>query len=760
MNSRTQMAHTSALARTHVGRLRRAMLAVAMVLLLPLMSVQPASAAVSPALKRYPYLTDAVGTYMTVNWATDRSATTGAVRWGRTGATGSCSPATSVPATRASITVNGVAEYQWKATFSVGTAGEFCYRPYLGSASTDLLGADTSPRAKPQVPVGSSQPYSFAVLGDTGEVDANGDNGAQAALMRSIAASGARFAVQTGDFGHPNNDQTNFGDLVQKGANTSAVFGPSFWKTAGTSIPMFTVPGNHGVTNDAMLVNFPQARAVSTSSGTYAMTTYCCLNGTLSQSQQSAWYAFDAGNARYYMLTAAWADSNLGTLPGTNRSLKLYQNDYDNHWAPGKAEYEWLKNDLAAHAGTAVKMAFFHFPLNSDQATEQSDTNLQGAGSLEGLLASNGVDVAYNGHAHIYQRNNKSPLGLVSYTTGGGGANPQSIGSTCRTIDAYGVGWSGTSNAGNKCGSAPTPSSRGQVFHYLLVTVNGTSVTVTPVNSLDQRFDIRTYDFSGSTTPPTDTTPPTRPTGLKATATSGSSVNLDWAASTDDVGVTTYDVMRDETFLKTVTGTSTSTTDASLTAGTTYSYTVKARDAAGNVSDASNIASVTTPTGVGATSTFVARADARVEQGSPTANFGTSSTIGADQDAAAQVESYLTFGVSGVTGTRTSAKLRVWTTTSSTSPTNNGPAVYGVSDTTWSETGITWNGKPAVSSTATDNKGALPADTLVEYDVTSLVPGNGTYSFKFLPDSSDGTSFNSRTGSDTTKRPQLVITTG
>jgi len=147
-----------------------------------------------------------------------------------------------------------------------------------------------------------------------------------------------------------------------------------------------------------------------------------------------------------------------------------------------------------------------------------------------------------------------------------------------------------------------------------------------------------------------------------------------------------------------------------------------------------------------------------VEQANPSTNFGTSSTLGADQDAAAQVESYLKFNVTGISGTVTSAKLRMWTTTGSTSVTTNGPAVYAVPDSSWSETGVTWSSKPVTSGSALDNKGALSVDSLVEYDVTSLITGPGTYSLKLMPDSTDGTSFNSRSGSDTTKRPQLVLT--
>src|SRR6266536_1647236 len=89
-----------------------------------------------------------------------------------------------------------------------------------------------------------------------------------------------------------------------------------------------------------------------------------------------------------------------------------------------------------------------------------------------------------------------------------------------------------------------------------------------------------------------DTTPPSAPTNLQSTGTTSSSVSLAWTASTDNVGVTGYDVYRGGTKVGSPTGTS--FTDSGLSASTTYSYTVKAHDAAGNVSAASNQISVTT----------------------------------------------------------------------------------------------------------------------------------------------------------------------
>ncbi|WP_275667929.1 discoidin domain-containing protein [Paenibacillus oryzisoli] len=79
---------------------------------------------------------------------------------------------------------------------------------------------------------------------------------------------------------------------------------------------------------------------------------------------------------------------------------------------------------------------------------------------------------------------------------------------------------------------------------------------------------------------------------MTASPVSGSQIDLSWAASTDNVGVTGYDVFRGAALVGS--STTTSFTDTGLTASTTYSYTVKAKDAASNVSAASNTISATT----------------------------------------------------------------------------------------------------------------------------------------------------------------------
>ncbi|WP_026425631.1 carbohydrate binding domain-containing protein [Actinokineospora inagensis] len=88
-----------------------------------------------------------------------------------------------------------------------------------------------------------------------------------------------------------------------------------------------------------------------------------------------------------------------------------------------------------------------------------------------------------------------------------------------------------------------------------------------------------------------DTQPPTTPGNPRVTGVTSNSVSLAWDASTDDTGVVGYDVVRDGQATA-VTGTS--ATVGGLSPSTAYSFTVRARDAAGNVSTASAPVSATT----------------------------------------------------------------------------------------------------------------------------------------------------------------------
>ncbi|WP_329415332.1 carbohydrate binding domain-containing protein [Streptomyces sp. NBC_00704] len=94
-----------------------------------------------------------------------------------------------------------------------------------------------------------------------------------------------------------------------------------------------------------------------------------------------------------------------------------------------------------------------------------------------------------------------------------------------------------------------------------------------------------------------DTQAPTAPGGLTSTGKTSSSVSLSWNAASDNVGVTGYDVYSGSSKVLTVSGTS--ATVGGLSPSTSYSFSVRARDAAGNTSGASNTVSVTTSAGGG-----------------------------------------------------------------------------------------------------------------------------------------------------------------
>ncbi|WP_132066010.1 T9SS type A sorting domain-containing protein, partial [Aquimarina spinulae] len=85
------------------------------------------------------------------------------------------------------------------------------------------------------------------------------------------------------------------------------------------------------------------------------------------------------------------------------------------------------------------------------------------------------------------------------------------------------------------------------------------------------------------------------PTNLSASNVEQTSLSLSWGASTDNVGVTVYDVYQGDVKITSVSGTSYNVTG--LTANTTYEFRVKAKDAAGNTSGFSNTVSVTTKEG-------------------------------------------------------------------------------------------------------------------------------------------------------------------
>jgi hypothetical protein len=168
------------------------------------------------------------------------------------------------------------------------------------------------------------------------------------------------------------------------------------------------------------------------------------------------------------------------------------------------------------------------------------------------------------------------------------------------------------------------PTGKGSPFvSWSGVKVNNPTTTKDPVDATTGLVVLATDDTNhryyhgelslGGTTTTSDTTAPTVPAGVTASATAPTSVTVSWTASTDNVGVTGYRVFRNGVQVGTPTGSS--FTDATVAASTTYSYTVAAVDAANNASAQSTAASVTTqgtttPPPTGGTVSFVSAATA------------------------------------------------------------------------------------------------------------------------------------------------------
>jgi hypothetical protein len=142
-------------------------------------------------------------------------------------------------------------------------------------------------------------------------------------------------------------------------------------------------------------------------------------------------------------------------------------------------------------------------------------------------------------------------------------------------------------------------------------------------------------------------------------------------------------------------------------------------------------------------------ADAMVSSQYPQSNYGSALTLAANNGKNI-IQSYLKFTVSGIsTSTVASAKLRLYITNASADG-----AKLVLSDANWYENSVSYSSRPGISNTMLDDKGSVTANTWVEYDVTSAVHADGTYSFALIGTSSDRMGVKSR---ESNYKPELVI---
>lgn len=167
------------------------------------------------------------------------------------------------------------------------------------------------------------------------------------------------------------------------------------------------------------------------------------------------------------------------------------------------------------------------------------------------------------------------------------------------------TGFTNANGTGNMLGTSAYPGLQDWELKQLIIWHNQD-----PVSNTEISRNNATYAFQGNRnpyidnpafvdavwgTPTTDTQAPTAPTNLIANNPTSNTVALSWTASTDNIGVTGYDIYANGVLKTTVTGTS--ATVQGLTPSTSYSFYVIAKDAAGNPSPQSNVATETTLAG-------------------------------------------------------------------------------------------------------------------------------------------------------------------
>jgi Bacterial Ig domain/Calcineurin-like phosphoesterase len=243
---------------------------------------------------------------------------------------------------------------------------------------------------------------------------------------------------------------------------------------------------------------------------------------------------------------------------------------------PGSQQYNWLAQDLSANNAVCT-IVYFHHPAFSVGPSDQSGDTTR-MHHVWSLLSQYGVDIVLTGHDHDYQRwvplngnGVPSSTGMTEFVAGGGGHGIQEF---IRTDSRLAVG-------------ADTPPS---AFGALRMELNQFGAAYQYTNITGTVLDTGSVTCIGA---PSDTTSPAAPTNLTATSNSSTHVDLDWISATDNVGVTGYDIYRNGALLTSIPAL-TSYTDNTVTAGTAYQYQIRARDAAGNTSGLSNLATVTT----------------------------------------------------------------------------------------------------------------------------------------------------------------------
>ena len=187
-------------------------------------------------------------------------------------------------------------------------------------------------------------------------------------------------------------------------------------------------------------------------------------------------------------------------------------------------------------------------------------------------------------------------------------AAPSNLSATATSATQVNLSWSASTDQGGSGLAGYNVYRNGkssQLNGSLLTTTTYGDGTVTAGTSYS--YQVEAVDGAGNksakatvsvktsgTAPQKDTSPPTAPSNLAATAISPTRIDLSWTAATDNVAVATYIVRRSGTDIATI-GPVASYSDTIVKAATNYKYKVRALDAAGNQGPSTAEVSRTTP---------------------------------------------------------------------------------------------------------------------------------------------------------------------
>ncbi len=206
------------------------------------------------------------------------------------------------------------------------------------------------------------------------------------------------------------------------------------------------------------------------------------------------------------------------------------------------------------------------------------------------------------------------------------------------------------------------------------------------------------------------------------------------------------------------TGSITYTPNNGFTGSDSFTYTVD--DNEGASSNEATVSITVTPQGGGGVLTFQAEHDGQVKLTEPGNNYGSKSTAKID---AGKFNSYFKFQVSGVTGNITQARIQLRVTDNSRDGSDDGGSFFSVSNnfagtsSPWVESGLTAGNAPAIEGTALSSVGTVAINEEVEWDVTSAVNGNGTFSFALRNTSGNQAKYYTQEGAF---GPQLIVSFG